>query len=86
MCHAESQFGKEVLKMFDRKLADAAQKEYCEKHDKPYVVPINGTCYHCHKNVYDEYGRKGDETGFTVEKAKKYYLHICPHCGEYFDF
>lgn len=52
-----------------------AQKEYCNKHNYPLFIPIDGICWRCSSNIF--YG----ERGYTMEDAKSHLITGCRKCG-----
>lgn len=51
--------------------ACAAQKKYCESRDLPHFAPIDGRCFACHRQIYDD---------ISVETAESELITGCPIC------
>lgn len=64
----------EVL-LICRKQREEAQKAYCEVNNFPLFVPMGGSCYNCHRNVYDWWG---------VETCGRMHITGCPVCNTSF--
>lgn len=47
------------------------QKTFCETYERLILVPYDGYCYRCGKNIWDRY---------TAEDASGRYLTGCPFC------
>lgn len=56
---------------FDRKKAAEAQSKFAQEHECPMFAPIEGWCYHCGRNIYEQ---------ISVEEAGKRLITGCPHC------
>lgn len=62
--------------------AREAQEKYCIEHKVPHFAPMDGICYKCHRNIYEEIEQPyGAKTGISVEKASKGLITGCPHCN-----
>ncbi len=48
-----------------------AQRKYCKDTKQPLFAPRWGTCWRCHKNIYDR---------ISMEKASSEMITGCPHC------
>jgi len=78
--------------MYDWKMADKAQRAYCEEHNAPHFAPTRD-CYNCGQNIYDDTGREkfgplrrqvftgNTRPGITVEKAGSELITGCPFCN-----
>lgn len=52
------------------------QKDLCDNNPNYkgwHFAPHDGECWHCHKNIYQDYG---DRKGYTGGA----YVTGCPHC------
>lgn len=59
------------------------QKKLCDERNFPHFAPKNGDCYHCGKNMYQNYVIKGRQ---SYGKDGKELITGCPHChGSYCD-
>lgn len=50
-----------------------AQLKLCNDKKMMCFSPENGTCWHCHLNIYSE-------NGFTTEQAGNELITYCPFC------
>jgi hypothetical protein len=48
-----------------------AQQKYAKDNDLPLFAPEYGTCWRCHKNIYEK---------ISLEKASTTHITGCPHC------
>ncbi|HEX3026393.1 MAG TPA: hypothetical protein VHR42_04095 [Clostridia bacterium] len=85
------------VKEFNVSKAISAQADYCNRTDAPDFAPLNGRCWKCHRNIYEQVGWKIENgrriqvpldspelqhiTGIDVEKAGKTLVTGCPHCN-----
>lgn len=71
--------------MYDPNLAPMAQSQYCEDKGSPLFAPYTGLCFACMQNIYRPNHRPdGRITGITLERASKFWVTGCPHCGRSF--
>jgi hypothetical protein len=64
---------------FDPIAANAAQVKYCNETKSPHFAPT-GSCYDCHKNIYEQIDHGTYKTGISVERAGRGLITGCPHC------
>jgi DNA-directed RNA polymerase subunit RPC12/RpoP len=70
-----------MQKTFSPVAAQKAQAEYCQKHNAPHFAPLDGVCFRCKKNIYQENGIPGYTTGISHEEATSTLVIYCPHCN-----
>lgn len=68
-------------KVFSPVAARKAQEEYCKNKHVPHFAPNNGICFRCKKDIYQQNGLRGYETGISLDEAKTSHVIYCPHCN-----
>ena len=54
------------------------QEYYCKNHKLPNFSPIDGICYRCHKNIYQNYIINGKT---LLGEDGNEFITGCPYCG-----
>lgn len=72
-------------KVFSPAASRKAQVEYCRKNHAPHYAPIDGICFRCKKDIYQQNGIAGHTTGISLEEAGLKVIVYCPHCGRSYD-
>lgn len=62
--------------IFNRDESIKAQRDYCERKNKPYFIPWGARCV-CGFEIFGE-------KGYTVEQAGKQLITGCPWCHRSF--
>ena len=62
----ENEFWNDEIKMKIKK-----QKEYCEEHNAPNFAPLDGFCWNCHTQIYNE---------LDINRVSNEVITGCPHC------
>ncbi|MBE8712560.1 hypothetical protein C4F49_02545 [Sphingobacterium sp. KB22] len=68
------------MKNFDIPLSIKSQKEFCDKTNSPHFAPLDGKCYACKSQIYEEKKQGSFFTGVSVDKASTQLITGCPHC------
>lgn len=73
------------IKTFDTEKAIEAQAKLCDEKEYPHFAPLDGRCWSCGSQIYQEKSRTiGDRTftsGISVEGAGSSLITGCPHCS-----
>ncbi|HEC1651073.1 TPA: hypothetical protein R1156_003018 [Yersinia enterocolitica] len=72
-------------KAYSSNAAQKAQAEYCQNKGVPHFAPLNGICFRCKKDIYQQHSLNGHSTGITVERAGSELVTYCPHCNRSYD-
>ena len=74
-----------MTKTFEPKAAAVAQEAYCNEHEIPMFVPIDGICPRCSYNIYLPISNGHTQLfGISVEEAGERLITGCPHCNATF--
>ncbi|HHK5661564.1 TPA: hypothetical protein ACQVLZ_004920 [Serratia marcescens] len=65
-------------KLFSPVAARKAQVEYCNNKHVPHFAPYDGICFRCKKDIYQQHGLRGYETGISLDEAKKHPCYLLP--------
>ncbi len=68
-------------KVFSPVAARKAQEEYCKNKRVPHFAPNDGVCFRCKKDIYQQHGLRGYETGISLNEANTTHVIYCPHCN-----
>jgi len=47
------------------------QRKFCNHNNLPYIVPEDGICFRCKKQIYEK---------ISFQKASKKHIRRCPYC------
>ena len=70
-----------MKKEFNIPRAIKSQAKLCKIKNYPHFAPLNGICYYCRVNIYDEIDCGNYKTGIDVERAAISLITGCPHCN-----
>lgn len=72
-------------KVFSPVAAQKAQAEYCRDNHAPHFAPIDGICWRCKRDIYQQQNASGRSTGISVQEAGSKVICFCPHCNRSYD-
>ncbi|MBE0152936.1 hypothetical protein FOT80_26535 [Serratia fonticola] len=72
-------------KVFSPTAARKAQAEYCRDNHAPHFAPLDGICWRCKRDIYQQQNASGRSTGISVQEAGSKVICFCPHCNRSYD-
>ncbi|MBP1034875.1 hypothetical protein J8631_04805 [Serratia fonticola] len=72
-------------KVFSPVAARKAQAEYCKENNYPHFAPLDGICWRCKRDIYQQQTASARPTGISVQEAGCKLICFCPHCNRSYD-
>ncbi|MFV8845118.1 hypothetical protein [Serratia fonticola] len=73
------------MKTFNSEVARQAQAKYCKEKQYPHFAPLDGICYRCKRDIYQQQASSVRTTGVSVQEAGSKLICFCPHCNRSYD-
>ncbi|HHQ6537959.1 hypothetical protein J8631_00310 [Serratia fonticola] len=73
------------MKTFNSEVARQAQAKYCKEKQYPHFAPLDGICYRCKRDIYQQQTASARPTGISVQEAGSKLICFCPHCNRSYD-